>query len=977
MVSINDAPIAGDTAFSMSEDSVITLSSEQLLATSSDIEGEVSLESVSYSGTDGIFTDNGDGSYSFAPNENFNGDISLDIVVVDADGATDTATAGVEVGAVNDAPVAGDIAYSINEDGSVTLSQEQLLATSSDVDGDDLTAGNVTGGDNVSVTDNGDGTFTLTPDADFNGDLSLSFDVTDGGETVSAGIELSVNPVNDLPVVADQSFSMNEDGTITITDAQLLQGATDIDGDNLSIADVSYTGTDGVFTDNGDGSYSFAPNENFNGDIALDIVVVDADGATDTATVNVDVTPTNDAPDAPAIDIQGTEDQVLTIDPNFILNQVTDIDGDDLTLESLTIRQPENATLTQNSDGMYQLVAPQDFNGMIELAYQVSDGTEEVTGSLNVDVIPVNDGPFVNGNAYKATVEDEAITFDADDLIGLFGDIDGDDLTISRVITAEGEDGGEVTDNGDGTYTFTPTADFSGTAGLQVVVSDGQEEAVMEMPVYIRPVADGAAITTDHEGPLVFGEDTTGHFGLNVDMLDDSESLSNLVITGFPVGFVVGDGENSVTITEEGQVIDITSWDFSDLEMTPPQDFNGSFSVTVTSTTVDYGDESSDNPNAPYATADFDMEAGEAITMTTDELLAMADGLELQDGDDVGLVHLVDRSQGEMTDNGDGTYTFTPSADFSGQVDFAYVVERGDEVIDVQSTIDVNSVEEVVDANAQFAAADDGSISITPESLIAGMDSDSDNISINDLAYSGDDGTLISNDDGSWTFWPDPEFSGDINLDITASDGDQTISETLGLGVTATVEEDARANASADSDVETEQVAPATDDATDYSAAPGDDFTISIPEDIAGNADVDHVIISDLPEGAEISSGLENEDGDYVISGDLSQPITVTLGDDFEGEIDMQISGYNESDVAVDGATDHLTVDVDADNVMQGSSSDNANLDDASAGDVSGDWTTTDNTDAGVDILDDSNLGDMDTDNSGTDDDLSDLGGIG
>ncbi len=64
-----------------------------------------------------------------------------------------------------------------------------------------------------------------------------------------------------------------------------------------------------------------------------------------------------------------------------------------------------------------------------------------VDGSLNVDVIPVNDAPFNVGNAMMTTNEDGAFTFDAGDLMNLFGDIDTADLVVSRIITADGEDG--------------------------------------------------------------------------------------------------------------------------------------------------------------------------------------------------------------------------------------------------------------------------------------------------------------------------------------------------------------------------------------------------------------------------------------------------------------------------------------------------------------------------------------------------------
>ncbi|MFA1568566.1 tandem-95 repeat protein [Vibrio tasmaniensis 1F-187] len=971
---VNDAPVAGATSYQMNEDGTITLSPEQLIANSSDVDGEVSLDSVSYSGADGILVQNEDGSVTFAPNENFNGDINLDVTVIDDDGATAQTTAGIEVIAVNDAPVAGNVAYSVDEDGSITLSQEQLLANASDVDGDALTASNLSAGDNATVTANEDGSFTITPEADFNGDIDLSFDVSDGIETVQAGVDLTVNPVNDLPTAEDQNFTVEEDGTLIFTDADLLAGAADIDGDDLSIADVSYTGAEGVFTDNGDGTYSFAPNENFNGDvnlgftvsdgtetvdanidvtvtdvndapvagstsyqmnedgtitispeqlianssdvdgevslesvtysgsdgtlvqndngsvtftpnenfngdISLDVVVTDDDGATATTTAgievlavndgpeseevelttaedstilitqdmllaqatdidntadelsasglqidpslgelldnedgtwsftpnenfngdvpmtfnvsdgqetisvdgNIDVTPVNDAPEAPMIEMQGEEDVVMVIDPAYIADQVTDLDGDEISIESITVRAPANAALTQQPDGMYHLVTTQDFNGLVELGYQATDGEEVVDGSLNVDVIPVNDAPFNVGNAMMTTDEDGAFTFDAGDLMNLFGDIDTADLVVSRIITADGEDGGEVTDNGDGTWTFTPTGDFAGVSDLQVVVSDGEFETVLDVPVFVRPVADGAVISTDHDGPLVFGEDETGHLGLNVGLVDDSETLSNLVMTGFPVGFEVTDGVNTVMITEPGQYIDLFDWDISNIQMTPPEDFHGEFFVTVSATTVDYGDE----PEAfddGIDSGDFETVAGDSIILTADDLIGLAENVDADSDDEVKLVHLADRSQGEIVDNGDGTWTFTPAPGFTGEADIAYVVDKDGVLHDEQTGVVVkegdsqeNTAPEVNSIMTTEIAAD-ATLSFTDEDMLANLsDAESDSLSIESVSLMEGQGVIESDNQGNYQFTPAEDYTGDVQVGFIATDGENRI----------------------------------------------------------------------------------------------------------------------------------------------------------------------------------------------------------
>ncbi|END3382136.1 tandem-95 repeat protein [Vibrio alginolyticus] len=783
VLEVNDPPIAGATSYSVNEDEVIIFTEEQLLAQSSDVEGDVSLESVSYSGSDGILTANDDGTYSFAPNENFNGGVSLDVVVADEDGATATTNANIDVLPVNDAPVSGDLAYSVDEDGSITLSQEQLLAQAGDVDSDNLEAVNLTAVANATVVENQDGSFTITPDANFNGDIDLSFDLIDNdGASVEVGVDLTVNPINDAPQSTPVNIAGTEDTTILITQDMLLANATDIDNtyDELSAVDLVIDEQYGDLLDNGDGTWSFTPAENFNGDVPMSFGVSDGDLVTPVEG-NLNIEAVNDAPEAPTIQMQGEEDVVMVIDPAYIADQVTDLDGDEISVESITVRAPANATLTQQPDGMYHLVTTQDFNGLVELGYTATDGEEVVEGSLNVDVIPVNDAPFNVGNAFMATDEDGAFTFDAGDLMNLFGDIDTENLVVSRIITAEGEDGGEVTDNGDGTWTFTPTGDFAGVSDLQVVVSDGEFETVLDVPVFVRPVADGAVITTDHDGPLVFGEDETGHLGLNVGLIDDSETLSNLVMTGFPVGFEVTDGMNTITITEPGQYIDLNEWDISDLQMTPPADFNGEFFVTVTATTVDYGDEPEEFEDG-IDSGDFETLAGESVILTADDLIGLAENVDADAGDEVKFVHLADRSQGEIVDNGDGTWTFNPAPGFTGEADIAYVIDKDGVLHDEQTGVVVKedapqeNASPEIDSISTTEMAADGTLSFTNDDMLSTLsDAEGDSLSIESVSLMEGQGVIETDNQGNYQFTPAEGYTGDVQVGFIATDGENRI----------------------------------------------------------------------------------------------------------------------------------------------------------------------------------------------------------
>jgi hypothetical protein len=88
---------------------------------------------------------------------------------------------------------------------------------------------------NVTITPNTDGTFSVTPDPDFNGQINLTFDVNDGTTSVASTMTLNVEAVNDAVVAVDDSAQTNEDTPIVI---DALANDVDVDNDTLHIASV-------------------------------------------------------------------------------------------------------------------------------------------------------------------------------------------------------------------------------------------------------------------------------------------------------------------------------------------------------------------------------------------------------------------------------------------------------------------------------------------------------------------------------------------------------------------------------------------------------------------------------------------------------------------------------------------------------------------------------------------------------------------
>ena len=211
--------------------------------------------SYSENGTYGTFTINSNGMYSYELDgsnttvnalvdlqtleENFNIDVTEN-----NSGESKTTVLKITIRGVNDNPVvSSSLSISTNEDVELTLTQNDLLVNTSDPENEGVFALNVEAGDgNATVTDNLDGTYTITPILNFNGNTYFTFDISDMTNTISSSIDLTVLSVNDLPVAIDDSgLTTDVNTSLVITPETLLPNDSDVDGDSLSITSVVAT----------------------------------------------------------------------------------------------------------------------------------------------------------------------------------------------------------------------------------------------------------------------------------------------------------------------------------------------------------------------------------------------------------------------------------------------------------------------------------------------------------------------------------------------------------------------------------------------------------------------------------------------------------------------------------------------------------------------------------------------------------------
>ena len=194
---------------------------------------------------------------------------------------------------LNTPPVATNDVYAATEDIPLVVGAPGVLANDYDANTNALTAILVGNATNGSVVLAPDGAFTYTPDINFNGLDSFTYQASDGvAESAVTTVDITVASVNDLPIALDDSGVTTQNTPVII---DVLANDSDADGGTLSV--VSFTqGAGGSVSNNGNGTLTYAPNLNVTGPDSFGYTIIDGQGGTNSASVNVLVYPVGVSP---------------------------------------------------------------------------------------------------------------------------------------------------------------------------------------------------------------------------------------------------------------------------------------------------------------------------------------------------------------------------------------------------------------------------------------------------------------------------------------------------------------------------------------------------------------------------------------------------------------------------------------------------------------------------------------------------------
>lgn len=755
----NAAPLASPDTYTVAEDSSITVAAPGPLSNDSDPDGDpMTAERIS-GPTRGTLSLLSTGAFSYTPSPDFNGIDSFTYKAKDAFGGSANSTVTITVTPVNDAPVAVSDSSFIAEDSTLTAAAPGLLANDTDIDGGALSASLVSPPSNGTVTVNADGSYSYRPAPNFNGNDSFTYKVYDG-QTYSAPTTVSVrvDPVNDAPVAAPDAGEIDEDTTLTVGAATgLLLNDSDIDGNPLT-AVVGNAPANGTVSISANGAYTYRPAANFNGTDSFTYRAYDGQAYSAPATVTITVKPVNDAPVAIANTGTVAEDTTLTVGAPGLLGNDTDVDGG--ALMASVVQAPSSGSVTVNADGSYTYRPVADFNGTDSFTYRAYDGQEySAAATVTITVTPVNDAPVAVTDTYSAT-EDVTLTVNATGVLANDTDIDGNPLTA---VIFSSPANGAVTLNSNGSFTYRPALNFNGTDSFVYRAFDGQAySAPVAVTINVAAVNDAPVAVPDFVGarpgqPLMVSA-ANGVLVNDVDV--DGDLLTAELVSGASHGTVVLLPNGSYTYDPGPGFVSTDSFTYR------AKDATHDSAVTTVLITA--------NNDAPVARDDSAVTAEDQSLEATSVLANDTDA----DNDGLAASLLQGALHGTVTLRTDGTFTYTPVADFNGTDRFTYRAFDGAAYSSAATvTIQVTPVNDApISLPDEYSMDEDGLLTVVPPSGVLSNDFDVETAPLltAQLVSAPSSGNLDLHADGTFVYVPAANFSGTVSFTYRASDGSLT-----------------------------------------------------------------------------------------------------------------------------------------------------------------------------------------------------------
>ena len=491
----------------------------------------------------------------------------------------------------------------------------------------------------------------------------------------------------------------------------------------------------------------------------------------------------------------------------------SDPDGDTLTYVWTLMSKPAGSTAALTGAGT---VAPQftaDLAGVYVIRLVVNDGSassapDQVSVTANA---PANSAPTAASDTYT-TDEDAVVTVAAPGVLANDTDADGDALTA---VLATGPAHGALSLNADGSFTYTPSANFNGTDAFTYRASDGSATSglatvqIAVTAVNDPPVAlDDAATTNEDTAVLV-------SVLANDSDVDSAISLTSFIILTLPLHGTTQMVDPATILIRYTPFLDFHGTDTFTYRICDVASACDTAIVSITVLSVNDAPVASDDT---YAT-------NEDVALTVPAPGILANDTDVS-ADQLTALLVAGPTHGALTLNADGSFNYTPNLNFAGSDSFTYRASDGAAMSAIATVhIDVSAVNDPPDAHDDQATTNEDTAVIID---VLGNDTDVDSslgpTSVSIVAGASHGTTAVDPTSGQITYTPAVNFHGSDSFTYQVCDA-AAACDTAVVAVTVLAVNDAPvANAGADQSATTSEMVTLNGSGSD---ADGDTLTFS------------------------------------------------------------------------------------------------------------------------------------------------------
>ena len=695
VTSVNDAPIANNDTVVLLEDMSHLIN---VLGNDTDVEQGIDPSTVilvSPPSQGQLDLDPLSGKFSYTPAANFFGEDYFSYQVEDnLSGISNIAKVTLTVQSVNDLPIANPDTFILTED---TSSNFAVLANDADIDGnlDESTINIIATTQHGELTITTNGTLNYTPAANYAGNDSFSYHISDneGGISNDTEVNINITSLNDAPAFTSAPASQVDEDSLYRYSIKVLDPDAH---EELTITAVLPDWLELI--DNHDGSAQLlgTPDNSQVGEHSINLIVIDNGKLTDSQTFILVVNNINDTPIANNLELTLNEDSQVMITPSGY-----DPELDSLHFSALT--QPQHGQLDTLAEP-WIYIPNSNFYGTDSFTYIAEDhSSQSEVATVSINVSAINDRPFAQ-NDFATMAENTSISLN---VLANDSDIDGNIVTLNLISHPAS---GELILNPDNSLFYTPAFGFDGNISFSY-------QAIDELGASSELTLVNIAVTNTNTAPSINGAPALsilsgGGYLFMPDAEDiDGDSLSFAIMNkpdwasfNNATGALTGQPDNS-------QVNQYNDIQISVSDPTGAQASLPAFTIDVLS--ID---------ETPIAN-------GQQLTVAEDTSITLnLTGID-PNGNNLSYL-IVEQPLHGMLAGAIPALTYIPDDNYTGQDNIRFSVTNGEHVSQVETiTITVTPINDAPLANADTTEVIEGqSVIINP--LINDTDIDGDALSL-------------------------------------------------------------------------------------------------------------------------------------------------------------------------------------------------------------------------------------------------------